>query len=245
MALKGFLAKANVVFKNTLFYLAWFLFFIPFYIGDFSYIPCFIFAFLFSRIYLLLSQDDLDSKIILQDKFYLLLRHISLFISCVCLAKIIYNFCFYDKSVYKSIDTLKNLVPFAIFGFVYLYTARKNYNVYFKKYLALTLAILCAWWYYDDFLKQPNELITRILKSNLKCSNLERVCLVLDKSVLDDINNDIKGKSYNEIQKTLSQLEFKMKNEYFYFTKILLGKSVSIRLELEDDKIIEIIVSRF
>lgn len=68
---------------------------------------------------------------------------------------------------------------------------------------------------------------------------------MLDKSILDDINNDIKGKSYDEIQKTLCQLEFKMKNEYFYFTKILLGKSVSIRLELEDDKIIEIMVSRF
>ncbi|ULO02046.1 putative membrane protein [Campylobacter sp. RM5004] len=247
MTLKSLLIKTNVILKNIFFYLAWFLFLIAFYIGGISYIPCFIFAFVFFKIYLLIAKGDLDSDVFMQDKFYLLLKHIAFFISFICLIKIIYNFCLYDKSVHKSIDILQNIIPFAIFGFVYLYLARvyKNYKIYFKKYLALIMAILCAWWYYDDFLKQANELITRILKSELKCSNLERVCIVLDKSILDDINLKLKGKNDDEIKEILSQFDFKAKNEYFYFNKILLGKSVNIRLELKDDEVIEIMVVRF
>lgn len=78
------------------------------------------------------------------------------------------------------------------------------------------MAILCAWWYYDDFV-----------------------------SILDDINLKLKGKNDDEIKEILSQFDFKAKNEYFYFNKILLGKSVNIRLELKDDEVIEIMVVRF
>ena len=65
---------------------------------------------------------------------------------------------------------------------------------------------------------------------------------MLDKSILDDINSKLKDKSNDEIKKILSQYDFEMKNEYFY--KILLSKGTSIRLELENDEIIEIMVTR-
>lgn len=247
MTFKSFLYKVNAVFKNIFFYLAWFLFFIAFYIGGISYISCWIIAAIFYRIYQFLSQSDLDSDVFMQDKFYLLLKHIAFFIGCICLAKIVFNYCFYDKSFVVSDDNSSNFILFVVFGLVYLYPARvyKNYKIYFKKYLALTLAMFFAWWYYDGLIKQPNELVKRILKSELKCSNLDRECLVLDKSILDDINDRLKGKSYDEIQRLLSQFDFESKYESYYFYKILLSKGVSIRLELEDDKITKIMVFKF
>lgn len=248
MTFKSFFIKVNAVFKNIFFYLAWFLFFIAFYIGGAGgYVACWIYAFILSRIYIFMTKGDLDSDVFMQDKFYFLLKHIAFFIGCICLAKIVFNYCFYDKSFVVSDDNSSNFILFVVFGLVYLYPARvyKNYKIYFKKYLALALAMFFAWWYYDGLIKQPNELIKRILKSELKCRNLERECLVLDKSILDDINDRLKGKSYDEIQRLLSQFDFESKYESYYFYKILLSKGVSIRLELEDDKIIEIMVFKF
>lgn len=63
MTLKSLLIKTNVILKNIFFYLAWFLFLIAFYLGGINYIPCFIFAFVFFKIYLLIAKGDLDSDV--------------------------------------------------------------------------------------------------------------------------------------------------------------------------------------
>lgn len=112
------------------------------------------------------------------------------------------------------------------------------------KYILFYSWLYCAYWYYNDFIKQPNALIARILNSELRCYEGKSACSVLDKSIKDDINNQIKGKNYDEIIKHLKQYEL---NAYIfddvkYFNHKLITKKLIIRLGLVDDKIFEIVV---
>lgn len=242
--IKKYLTKFGIFIKNILFFTAWLLFFMALFVEGLGCFTCLIFAFLFSKIYLLISKNDTSNQIIFKDKFYLFLKHIAFYTICFYSAKILYDLYFDIFNIYN--DSQINVFVFILFSILYLYSVRacKDYKVYFKIYFVLFLAIVCAYWYYNDFIKQPNALITRILNSELRCYEGKRACSVLDKSIKDDINNQIKGKNYDEIIKHLKQYEL---NAYIfddvkYFNHKLITKKLIIRLELVDDKIFEIVV---
>lgn len=243
--MRKYLKNLGVIIKNMLFYTAWFCFFVAFfYLGDIVYWFC---TFIFYRAYLFTTKNDVKNQVIFKDKFYLILKNIMFYISCLYFVKIIYIICIYNDIAYKNVQITANIVYAIISGIMYLYLTRvcKNYKIYFKIYFVLFFAIFCSYWYYNDYIKQPNAFITKILQAKLEPRKYENGYFVNDSSIYDDINNQIKGKSYSKIKEILKQYDLDTNEpDYFYCYKMILGEVIGVDFVLENDKVINIIIHK-
>lgn len=111
-------------------------------------------------------------------------------------------------------------------------------EIKFNKYFLIILALVSAYKYYEFFIKEPNDLIAKIINANKTCLENQKYCIINEV----ELNALLLDKDNDEILKYLKEYGCRKneKNNMLYFQDTIYKNPVDIAIKLQDNKINEI-----
>lgn len=111
-------------------------------------------------------------------------------------------------------------------------------EIKFNKYFLIILALVSAYKYYEFFIKEPSDLIAKIIKANKTCLENQRYCIT-NEVTTKELNAVLLDKNNDEILKYLKEYGFRKneKNNMLYFQDTIYKNPVDIAIKLQDNQI--------
>ncbi|MBZ7991015.1 MULTISPECIES: hypothetical protein [unclassified Campylobacter] len=164
-------------------------------------------------------------------KIIKLLQYLSYYLSWLCVVVGLielfmgFNFAYYFISA---------ILLSAIYGSI----KKRLDEIKFNKYFLIILALVSAYKYYEFFIKEPNDLIVKIINANKTCLENQRYCII-NEVTTKELNAVLLDKNNDEILKYLKKYRFRKneKNNMLYFQDTIYNNPVDIAIKLQDNQI--------
>ncbi|MBT0884716.1 MULTISPECIES: hypothetical protein [unclassified Campylobacter] len=164
-------------------------------------------------------------------KIIKLLQYLSYYLSWLCVVVGLielfmgFNFAYYFISA---------ILLSAIYGSI----KKRLDEIKFNKYFLIILALVSAYKYYEFFIKEPSDLIAKIIKANKTCLENQRYCIT-NEVTTKELNAVLLDKNNDEILKYLKEYGFRKneKNNMLYFQDTIYKNPVDIAIKLQDNQI--------
>ncbi|MBZ7983469.1 hypothetical protein [Campylobacter sp. RM12647] len=164
-------------------------------------------------------------------KIIKLLQYLSYYLSWLCVVVSLielfmgFNFAYYFISA---------ILLSAIYGSI----KKRLDEIRFNKYFLIILALVSAYKYYEFFIKEPNDLIAKIINANKTCLENQRYCII-NEVTTKELNAVLLDKNNDEILKYLKEYGFRKneKNNMLYFQDTIYNNPVDIAIKLQDNQI--------
>ncbi|MBZ7977853.1 hypothetical protein AVBRAN12654_03555 [Campylobacter sp. RM12654] len=164
-------------------------------------------------------------------KIIKLLQYLSYYLSWLCVVVGLielfmgFNFAYYFISA---------ILLSAIYGSI----KKRLDEIKFNKYFLIILALVSAYKYYEFFIKEPNDLIAKIINANKTCLENQIYCII-NEVTTKELNAVLLDKNNDEILKYLKEYGFRKneKNNMLYFQDTIYKNPVDIAIKLQDNQI--------
>lgn len=167
-------------------------------------------------------------------KLIKLLQYLSYYLSWLCVVVgLIELFMGFDFAYY--------FVSAILLSAAYGSLKKRLDEIKFNKYFLIILALVSAYKYYEYFIKEPNDLIAKIINANKTCFENQRYCII-NEVTTKELNAMLLDKNNDEILKYLKEYGFRKneKNNILYFQDTIYKNPVDIAIKLQDNKISKI-----